>query len=408
MNTESYIRSTFLKLTSKTYPYGYEEDLVAEMINTGVFPKNLELDSEGNYFLKIGESRTIFASHFDTACKDQVDVTHVFENNFIKTDKKSILGADDKAGVTILLWLMKNNIPGLYYFFIGEEVGCIGSGLAAKNLQFKGDYDRIISFDRRGTSSIITHQSGTRTCSDEFGVELAKQLNQSGMTYRKDDTGVYTDSAEFTSVIPECTNISVGYYQEHTHSEHQDIVHLTKLAKACLGVKWEELPTKRDMTKVESKWDNYGSGSYSSGSYSSRSYSGWNHNGFSRGTGNTWNNSNFSKYDHGQYEDYPSRKKKTRRGNTKKRYSDSDFYEDDIHDVVSGKTYFDNGTNLIDLNNSSSIRVSNNYKYEALKEKFLSTSLSKEEIEIIKEQYLDWNNPDDRDCYEVLINSLVY
>jgi hypothetical protein len=407
MNTESYIRSTFLKLTSKTYPYGYEEDLVAEMINTGVFPKNLELDSEGNYFLKIGESRTIFASHFDTACKDQVDVTHVFENNFIKTDKKSILGADDKAGVTILLWLMKNNIPGLYYFFIGEEVGCIGSGLAAKNLQFKGDYDRIISFDRRGTSSIITHQSGTRTCSDEFGVELAKQLNQSGMTYRKDDTGVYTDSAEFTSVIPECTNISVGYYQEHTHSEHQDIVHLTKLAKACLGVKWEELPTKRDMTKVESKWDNYGSGSYSSSSYSSRSYGGWNHNGFSRGTGNTWNNSNFSKYDHGQYEDYPSRKKKTRRGNTKKRYSDSDFYEDD-HDIVSGKTYFDNGTNLVDLNNSSTIRVSNNYKYEALKEKFLSTSLSKEEIEIIKEQYLDWNNPDDRDCYEVLINSLVY
>jgi hypothetical protein len=25
---------------------------------------------------------------------------------------------------------MKHNIPGLYYFFIGEEVGCIGSGLA--------------------------------------------------------------------------------------------------------------------------------------------------------------------------------------------------------------------------------------------------------------------------------------
>lgn len=403
MNTESYIRSTFLKLTSKTYPYGYEEDLVTEMINTGIFPKNLEQDSQGNYFLKIGESRTIFASHFDTACKDQVDVTHVFENNFIKTDKKSILGADDKAGVTILLWLIKNNIPGLYYFFIGEEVGCIGSSLAAKNLQFKGDYDRIISFDRRGTSSIITHQSGTKTCSDEFASELAKQLNQSGVTYRKDDTGVYTDSAEFTSVIPECTNISVGYYQEHTFSEHQDIVHLIKLAKACLNVKWEELPTKRDMNKVESKWDSYGSGSYSS-----RSYNGWNHNGFSRGTGHTWNNSNFSKYDHGQYEDYPSRKKKTRRGNTKKRYNDSDFYEDDIHDVVSGKTYFDNGTNLIDLNNSSSIRVSNNYKYEALKEKFLSTSLSKEEIEIIKEQYLDWNNPDDRDCYEVLINSLVY
>jgi hypothetical protein len=35
------------------------------------------------------------------------------------------------------------NIPGLYYFFIGEEVGCIGSGLANYG-DFK-DYDRIIS-----------------------------------------------------------------------------------------------------------------------------------------------------------------------------------------------------------------------------------------------------------------------
>jgi len=394
MNTESYIRSTFLKLTSKTYPYGYEDDLVTEMIKSGLFPKNLEQDSEGNYFLKIGESRTIFASHLDTACKDQVEVTHVFENNFIKTDKKTILGADDKAGVTILLWLIKNNIPGLYYFFVGEEVGCIGSGLAAKNLQFKGDYDRIISFDRRGTNSIITFQSSTRTCSDEFAQELAKQLNQSGMTYKKDDTGVYTDSAEFTSVIPECTNISVGYYQEHTFSEHQDIVHLIKLAKACLSVKWEELPTKRDMSKVESKWDDYHSG------YSSRTYNGWNNHGFSRSSGNTWNSSNYNKYDYGQYDDEP-KKKRTRRGNSRKKYNDSDFYD-------NGKTFFDNGTDLIDLNHSSTIRVSGTYKYEALKEKFLSTSLSKEEIEIIKDQYLDWNNPDDRDCYEVLINSLVY
>ena len=394
MNTESYIRSTFLKLTSKTYPYGYEEDLVTEMINTGVFPKNLEQDSEGNYFLKIGESRTIFASHLDTACKDQVDVTHVFENNYIKTDKKSILGADDKAGVTILLWLIKNDIPGLYYFFIGEEVGCIGSGLAAKKIKFKGNYDRIISFDRRGTSSIITHQSGTRTCSNEFAFELSKQLNQSGLLYKKDDTGVYTDSAEFVSVIPECTNIAVGYYQEHTFSEHQDIIHLIKLAKACLNVQWEELPTKRDMSKVESKWDYYTSREpdwyTDQGEYSNR-----NHKSNKSSRGDIWNNLNYHKYD--QYRDYTSGKKKTRRGNSKRKYSKSDFQED-----VIPKTYIDNAPNGL-------IRVSSNgFKYEAFKEKFLSTSLSKEEINIVKDQYLDWNDPSDRNCYEVLINSLAY
>ncbi len=30
-----------------------------------------------------------------------------------------------------------------------------------------------------------------------------------------EDTGVLTDSAQFMGIVPECTNISVGYYDEH-------------------------------------------------------------------------------------------------------------------------------------------------------------------------------------------------
>jgi hypothetical protein len=405
MNKESFIKSTFLKLTSKTYPYGYEDDFVKEMQDINVLPKNLEKDTQGNYLLKIGDSRTIFASHFDTACKSQTPVKHVIDGNIIKTDNTSILGADDKAGVTIMLWMIKNNVPGTYYFFIGEEVGCIGSGLAAKFLEFKGIYDRIISFDRRGTTSIITHQSGTRTCSDEFGKELARQLNNHkiGLEYKIDNTGVYTDSAEFTSVIPECTNVSVGYYQEHTTTEHQDIKHLEKLANACLFVDWESLPTKRDMNKIESKWDSFDSRtntSWNSRGYSTKRYSG--------STTKSWNNSNYSQYDYGQYgsyhdEDYSdyygSRyNKKTRRGG-KKNWQTEEF---------SGREFFDNGAELVEIKSNTNFISEKNYKYEPMKDKFFNTSLSKEEVEIIKEQYLDMNNPNDRDCYEVMINALVY
>jgi len=391
---KNYIKSTFLKLTSKTYPYGYEDDFVVEMQGIGILPKNLEKDSQGNYFLKIGDSRTIFASHFDTACKNQTQVNHFIDGNIIRTDKTSILGADDKAGVTIMLWMIKNNIPGLYYFFFGEEVGCIGSGLAAKFIEVKGLYDRIISFDRRGTTSIITHQSYTRTCSDEFGKELAKQLNKKGLDYRIDDTGVYTDSAEFTSVIPECTNVSVGYYQEHTTNEHQDIKHLTELANACLFVEWENLPTKRDITKVESKWSGYDS-TYG-GTYRNNTNS-WNSRGFSKGN-KTWNNSNFSEYGNSEYDDFYVNKKKTktRRGNKK-----------------SNREFYDNGSELLEITGKDfeiedRINSKLNSKYEPIKEKFLNTSISREEIEIIKEQYLDLNDPNDRDVYEVMINSLVY
>ena len=250
---ENYILETFLRLTNSTYPYGTEDSLVENMIKQGVFP-DLEKDSHGNYYYKIGKSRTIFTSHLDTACKESTPVTHVFDGNMIRTNGKTILGADDKAGVTILLHLIKNKIPGLYYFFIGEEVGCIGSGLAAKYDKFKGLYDRIISFDRKDTGSVITYQSSSRCCSDVFADELSKQLNKRGdMSYKKDDGGVYTDSAEFTHLIPECTNISVGYYKEHTTNECQDIKHLAKLADACLLIDWEKLPTRRDPSKTEYK-----------------------------------------------------------------------------------------------------------------------------------------------------------
>jgi hypothetical protein len=73
--------------------------------------------------------------------------------------------------------------------------------------------------------------------------------------YLGDDTGVYTDTAEFVDTIPECTNISIGYMFEHTQNEELNIYHFTALAAAVLTVAWDALPTDRDPTVVESKWD---------------------------------------------------------------------------------------------------------------------------------------------------------
>ena len=177
-NNNNFILNTFLFLTQSTYPHGYEDIILQKMISENLLPDSTQKDTHGNYFLKIGESRTIFASHLDTVSKDHTNVIHKIEGSLIKTDGKTILGADDKAGVTIMLWMIKHNIPGLYYFFIGEEVGCVGSGLLAKYGDLGGKYDRIISFDRRGLNSVITHQSSVRTCSDEFAKNISKELNK--------------------------------------------------------------------------------------------------------------------------------------------------------------------------------------------------------------------------------------
>ena len=236
------IKKTFLELTKYTYPYG------TEMYLEPYLPVDIKKDKFDNYFLKIGESRTMFACHLDTACSDFTSVNQFEYYDYITTDGKTILGADDKAGVCVMLNLIENNVPGLYYFFIGEEVGCIGSNSAAYEFEFT-QYDRCISFDRRGYSSVITHQLMGRCCSDNFAEKLVSEFNKSDMEFKLDDTGIMTDSASFMSKIPECTNISVGYFNEHTVNEIQNIVFLKKLCDACVIIDWESLPTERDMNE---------------------------------------------------------------------------------------------------------------------------------------------------------------
>ncbi len=402
IKVEDFVFETFLRLTSKTVPYGSEDILVESMRE--LFPKGMQKDEWGNYFYKVGDSRSIFAAHLDTVSKEWGNVTHIFDGNLIKTDGKTTLGADDKAGITVLLWMIQNNVPGLYYFFIGEEVGCIGSGNAAKFGFFKGNYDRIISFDRRDVASVITFQSSSRCCSDDFADALCRELNQTRkMSYKKDTGGVYTDSAEFTHLIPECTNVSVGYYREHTTSESQDIIHLTNLAEACVKVDWEKLPTKRDPKTHE--WKDY---SYpTSRSWSRKDY----------GYHDDWDDSDFDRYDYGNYEskgygdsiselnsNRGKKRKRTRRSG-KKYYDNGGHLEemhgfdqwDDYPDPMSGDDYILEPVSNI-LNSDS--------KYDWIVSKFADSGLEYWELEIIKEQYLDMNIDYDKFFYDYLIEQM--
>lgn len=383
------IKETFLALTSRTYPYGYEEELIPFL------PKGYQIDDDGNYFYKIGDSKTIFASHLDTACKDQVGVVHKFDGKMIRTNGKSILGADDKAGVTILLYLIEKQIPGLYYFFIGEEVGCIGSGLAAKRTETFKQYDRIISFDRRGTTSVITHQSGKRSCSDDFAGALAKELNRYGLSYQKDSTGVYTDSAEFVSVIPECTNLSVGYYKEHTHEEHQDINHLVSLCSAVVKIDWESLPTKRDTSKTE--WDDeyyYGWGGSSKKSKSTSTYDNYN-------------------YDYGWASDSRSRATGFDRGWNSRTKGLKRAYYNDLDQPMSkkGKKWQVETTKSTEFISDDFVAIKDSIRnrgafYDNLKRIIFDDKLTKDEFITIQDQYLDMTNPEDR-AFAAYIESVL-
>jgi hypothetical protein len=196
-------------------------------------------------------SRTLFSCHTDTVHRESgmQEVCYDSDIGVIYKDDGKPLGADDGAGVFLLLHMIRHAIPGTYVFHTGEECGGVGSRLMSETEEdFLKQFDRAIAFDRKGSTSVITRQAFDECCSPAFGTALADALNGADLTfnYDSDPSGVFTDTANYTHIIPECTNVSCGYEAEHTGNEMLDVQHLFQLADALLLVDWDKLPTERD------------------------------------------------------------------------------------------------------------------------------------------------------------------
>ena len=255
MKTSTILYKTLTRALSITRPHDtpatmYFTNWLSERVPTK-FKDKMWVDVAGNLHVDArldGTHKTLFVAHVDTVHKS------VAANKFTKTKHMwfadgAPLGADDGAGCAMLMHMLTHKVAGYYVFTQGEECGGIGATHLAKHYpQLLGEFDRAIAFDRRGVDSIITDQAYGMCCSDAFAQHLSDQLNAADDTfmYSPDPSGVYTDTAEFVDVIPECTNISVGYMFEHSDREQLDIAHFQALAKAVLKVKWDMLPTERE------------------------------------------------------------------------------------------------------------------------------------------------------------------
>lgn len=249
MNKEE-LKLIFLKLTEWTIPYGHEEKLEKYL------PNGWKKDSVGNYYYEIGKSETLFTTHLDTYSKEYVKVNHVIDENDpykIRTDETTILGGDNKLGCSILIGMINKGIPGTYYFFLGEEPilsgGCWGSKEALKSRpDYFKKFKRCIAFDRRMYGSIVVRQMGRMCCSKDFAEKIAEEFDIRGIKW--DSTGgygYYTDTAIFMDVIPECTNLSAGGFNEHYKTEWVDLNYTYEVYKAAVDMDWELLPTKREL-----------------------------------------------------------------------------------------------------------------------------------------------------------------
>ena len=221
-------------------------------------------DQAGNYFVRIGTgSRVLWSSHTDTVHSTAGHQKISISGDLLKvskTENSSCLGADCTTGVWLMSEMIAAGVAGLYCFFADEEIGGQGSSDFAKT---PGDQlaglDYAIAFVRKGKTSVITHQGGQRCCSDLFADSLAALLPAG---YQTDTGGTFTDTANLTDLVGECTNISVGYEGAHTAGETQSISHALALREKLLRFDETKLVKHRQAGDPDPDWNFYSGGYY--------------------------------------------------------------------------------------------------------------------------------------------------
>ena len=196
-----------------------------------------EIDSYGNLLATkqfgTGEGAVILLnSHMDTVKKTERDKVVVETDGLFvaySAGKRSVLGADDRAGIAIILSIL-DNMPKEFNgtlklaFLREEEIGCVGSSNV--DVRFYDDVDLAITFDRKGNSDIVVGTWGTPFCSTATGNFLFDVAKKAGFDYSPTEGGV-SDAMTFSSNGINSINLSVGYENEHTVNEflvYKDLV----------------------------------------------------------------------------------------------------------------------------------------------------------------------------------------
>jgi len=173
--------------------------------------------------------KMLLAAHLDVkyefSSSDQL-----IERNNIVSREKGILGADDRAGVAIILNLLKEvgdyrEVPPLKFIFtVGEEDRQYGA--ESIDPDFFEDVSFGISLDRKNCKDIVYKSNSKEYSNLEFAERVARV---SSRIFSEENAfvpcqGSISDLRVWSEKDTRpCVNLSVGYFDEHTDKERLDL-----------------------------------------------------------------------------------------------------------------------------------------------------------------------------------------
>jgi hypothetical protein len=225
--------------------------------NYGHLFKKILYDKRNYLFLQNKNSTFLLQAHIDTHCDYKKALDLYFSNGIVRA-KNAVLGADDRAGIYIILELLdfcKENSIELPNVLLteGEEIGGIGMTKLCERMSSShfSNIHLALALDRQGCGEYV--------CYNDLPILVKDYIEDFGWN---DDIGTFSDIEIFTDTygIPS-VNLSVGFHNEHTKAEelHLDELLLTfsrvsRMLKKPIGRRY--VVTKN--YDKWSKWDSYG------------------------------------------------------------------------------------------------------------------------------------------------------
>ena len=196
-----------------------EEEICKEFMSFAK-DKGINYEYAPNRYLWIKQNSNVcLTAHLDTVGYGHTDKEIVDENGLIKAyrnNNRTILGADDRAGVFIIWELFVNGGTFDILLFDGEEIGGIGSTNFIETEPDLSNIKLMISLDSPFHNRYIWY--GNANCYQG----LFEYVDSFGFV--NDGHGIFTDITILTEYydIP-AINLSVGYRHQHTDEEYLDV-----------------------------------------------------------------------------------------------------------------------------------------------------------------------------------------